>query len=144
MLATVSIRHNEPCVMQVIIIVIICSEYSIMSCTTCFHNSQLQKSTAVTPSPNNGADTTHLPAPACIFSKGLPLPFAGRPVACEPPADVEVGPCVSAGPEAPVVVLSDAAVDADGLVELASPSTVDVMGFPVLMPVGPITTGTMT
>jgi hypothetical protein len=84
--------------------------------------------------PKTGTDTVHVPAPACMFSNGLPLPFAGDSVSSEPDADVGDAPCV-VGPEAWAV---------DGVsVGLVLPPTVDVMVAPVLMPVGPMTMGTM-
>lgn len=80
-----------------------------------------------------------------MLSKGLPLPLAGRSVACDRAADVDDGVAgVSAGLNDPAVGVGDADMDADVLVELAPPFTVDVMALPVLMPVGPMTTGTTT
>lgn len=94
----------------------------------------LMKNTARAPRPSSGPETVHLPAPACMFSKGLPFPFAGGLVSLEPPADVEDALCIE-----------DAACVGTGLsVELARPSTVEVTMSPVLIPVGPMTIGTMT
>jgi hypothetical protein len=70
-------------------------------------------------------DTVRLPAPACMFSKGLPLPFAGDSVSSAPDANVEEALCVGAGPEAWAEELDDAAVDDAIFVELILPTTVD-------------------
>jgi hypothetical protein len=106
-------------------------------------NYRRKKNTASAPRPNSGIDTVYLPAPACMFSNGLPLPFAGLFVSSEPDADVEEAPCDGAAPEAWAIELGDASVDDGVPVELMSSPRVDVMVDPVLMSVGPSTIGTM-
>jgi hypothetical protein len=106
-------------------------------------NYRRKKNTASALRPNGGIDTVHLPAPACMFSNGLPLPLTGLFVSSEPGADVEEAPCVDASPKARAIELGDAAVDDGVSVEHVSRPRVDVIVDPVLMPVGPNTIGTM-
>lgn len=74
----------------------------------------LMKKIARAPSARTDAGTDHEVAPACMFSKGLPLPLAAGFVACEPPLD-DVG----VEPDSGVVGLGDAAPDDGEAVELA-------------------------
>jgi hypothetical protein len=98
-------------------------------------------SAARAPSAMRGVDRVHVPAPACMFSNGLPLPLAGGAVSSDPdPDDVEVkeAPGVGTGAEGWADGLGEEMVD------FGVPSArVDVMMLPVLICVGPITIGTM-
>ena len=98
---------------------------------------------ASTASPRSGPERVHLPAPACMFWKGLPLPFAGLCVCRGPAVGVEDGRDVGVALEVSAG-LDDAAAVGVTMAEVAFPCTVDVMMVPVLMPVGPITMGTTT
>lgn len=91
------------------------------------------------------ADTAHLPASACMFSKGLPLPLAGGSVSSDPDSRVEDGSAVGAGLGVWAVGLGEAVVDKCALLLWLRllPPTVDVTMLPVLMEVGPMTIGTM-
>jgi len=98
-------------------------------------------STVSAPSAMIGIDTAHLPAPACMFSKGLPLPLAGGAVSSDSDeVEVDNTPValgVGAGAEGWAVGLGDEIADVG-----EPPATVDVMMVPVLMPVGSMTIGT--
>lgn len=100
--------------------------------------------TAKAPIAISGIDTAHLPAPACMFTKGLPSPLAGGsgssdpdPVADEGGDAVDEAPAVGAGAEGWAVSLRNDTADVGD-----APATVDVTMLPVLMPVGFTTIGT--
>jgi len=99
-------------------------------------------SAAKAPNAIPGVDSDHLPAPACIFSNGLPLPLAGGgSVSSDPDADdvcVKEAPGVGTGAEGWAEGLGDEMVDTGAL-----PATVDVTMLPVLICVGPMTMGTI-
>jgi len=99
-------------------------------------------SAAKAPNAIPGVDSDHLPAPACIFSNGLPLPLAGGgSVSSDPDADdvcVKEAPGVGTGAEGWAEGLGDEIVDTG-----VPPATVDVMMLPVLICVGPMTIGTI-
>jgi hypothetical protein len=100
--------------------------------------------TAKAPIAISGIDTAHLPAPACMFTKGLPSPLAGGsgssdpdPVADEGGDAVDEAPAVGVGAEGWAVSLRNDTADVGD-----APATVDVTMLPVLMPVGFTTMGT--
>lgn len=101
---------------------------------------------ATAPMPTRSPETPHRPAPACMFSKGLPLLFEVLCGGGELVDDAACGCCsagVDAGAGAPAVGLGDAAADVGESVALGWPSKVDVTVLPKLIVLGPITTGTM-
>lgn len=115
------------------------TDISVNLCHISVHYSQnLIQNATRTPRPKIGADMTHLPAPACIFSNGLPLPLYGRSVACA--GSVEVDGKESVGLVLPGVGLGR---ERSGL-ELVLLSKVVVIMSPVLIPVGPMTMGMIT
>jgi hypothetical protein len=100
--------------------------------------------TAKAPIAISGIDTAHLPAPACMFTKGLPSPLAGGSGSSDPDpvADgggdaIDEAPAVGAGAEGWAVSLRNDTADVGD-----APATVDVTMLPVLMPVGFTTMGT--
>jgi len=100
--------------------------------------------TAKAPIALSGIDTAHLPAPACMFTKGLPSPLAGGSGSSDPDPVVDGGgdavdeaPAVGAGAEGWAVSLRNDTADVGD-----APATVDVTMLPVLMPVGFTTMGT--
>jgi hypothetical protein len=99
---------------------------------------------ASSPIPTRAPETLQRPAPACMFSKGLPLPLAGGSAACELVDDAASCACVDVAAGA-AVGLGDAVAD-DGIsvaVAVAPESKVEVTIFPVLVVFGPITIGMM-
>ena len=96
----------------------------------------------INPTPITAPETPQRLAPACIFSKGLPLLFETLP---PEGGEVDVGatlcPWVDTGAGA-AVGLGEARADDGASVPFGS--SVDVVILPVLIVLGPMTMGTMT
>jgi len=89
---------------------------------------------------NKAPETLQRPAPACMFSNGLPLPFAGGSAFCELVGVATSCACVDVA-AGPAVGLGDAAADDGESVAVAPASKVEVTIFPVLVVFGPMTIG---
>ena len=102
----------------------------------------LMNSPASIPMANRAPETLQRPAPACMFSNGLPLPFDGGSAFCELVGVATSCACVDVAAGG-AVGLGDAVADDGESVAVAPGSKVEVTILPVLVVLGPITIGIM-